>query len=413
MGGAATKHLNTRRMTDDEFKKISSYINECIASESILFRLLHFKIARSYAKDSHGDIDLIICDLKAREIFVNKLEEFFTDVEKSNLSQGLVECYACTHDGVRFQLDIITGNEFALRWYDYGNMSLLIGRVIPFKFKFGYDGLCLRGSPMDRIPDALIIKDFDKALEFLGFDFGRFEKGFKTREDMLDWIADSKYFRVNSFDNDQRSNRVKRRDRDRTTLDDDIAYLKEKPEQGNMPLSDYNKFAHIDIKNIKDSITKKIFAAKLRKIQFRYLLSVEQMDYARGQDIETKRFCSDMNTMDMAIYIFGTEIVYNRENFLNHLRDYSKSILEDKYVEEINWWRKVVSATLTIYSMRLNRAMRDFMEMFVYAHTLHYFDKQVFSVQNLIKMGMSPLAIKYLANDNITDALLDISLKLK
>ena len=165
MGGAATKQFGTERIPNDHFANIVATINSFNRP---------ITVAKVYSKPDHGDIDVIVNRVQDRDFLVQRLK--LHDIVKNGNVWSCVYNYADR----KYQIDIIyCESKFANEWYSYGNMSLLIGRIIPEKLKFAFDGLRLRYS------NVVIKSDFFEALEFLGLDVERFKHGFKHRVELL------------------------------------------------------------------------------------------------------------------------------------------------------------------------------------------------------------------------------------
>lgn len=174
MGGAATKQYGTERIPNNHFGEIIEQINSFNRP---------ITVAKVYAKPDHGDIDVIVNRTSDRDFLIQQLK--LQHIVKNG------DVWSCVYEynNHKYQMDIIyCERKFANEWYSYGNMSLLIGRIIPEKLKFAFDGLKLRYS------NVIIKSDFFEALGFLGFDVERYKRGFKYNFEMLDWLADGKYF---------------------------------------------------------------------------------------------------------------------------------------------------------------------------------------------------------------------------
>lgn len=251
MGGAATKHLGTQRIPQHRYDEIIAILGE-----------FNCRPAKTFPKPDHGDVD-VICTPEVRDEIIKVLNITAT-VRNGNV-------WSCVYEmgQEKYQIDFITTAkeklDYTAKWYCYGNMSLLIGRVIPKELKFAYDALKLRSC------DKPIIRDFDKALEFLGFDVEKFNKGFSTTKEMLDWIASSKYFVHDGLINNWRNSSTKHRDKKRTTLDEEIVYLLYKPEKTKMP-----QWHYLDRQATKKRHTYLNGLNRLKRIKNKYCLSVEE-----------------------------------------------------------------------------------------------------------------------------------------
>ena len=256
MGGNATKQFGTSRIPRNDYNQIWAMardINECMPTFA-------------FDSESHGDID-VVCTEAGME---RAIAAFDIDAVVSN---GDTHSAVLNWNNNKYQIDFIVVPKYLLNytrcWYSYSNMSILIGEVIPFKFKFAHDGLKLRRS------NHCITQSFEAALEFLGFSHSQFMKGFKTREEMLDWIATSKYFNHAGIFNDMRNAASKRRSNSRPYMEYDTNYLLSKLQRGTMPLNKLNQFYHIERRYVKQKKTFEMAYNRMKNLCRRYLLSYQ------------------------------------------------------------------------------------------------------------------------------------------
>ena len=190
------------------------------------------------SKYSFGDCDLLTT--ATDDAFEESLSKNFALLGKKK--NGSVTSYALKYGNFPpFQFDLIKAREnsfkFHYNYLSYNDLGNLIGRVAAaFGFKFAHDGLYIlawydhkgeersvgkvkeNGKTNDHAEykmEKLFISNFDEALEFLGFDSSRFAQGFDTIDDILDFVASSKYFCKDFFlfenrNHDQRKRDVKR-----------------------------------------------------------------------------------------------------------------------------------------------------------------------------------------------------------
>ena len=257
MGGNATKKYGTSRIPRDHNKQIRNMvrdIDECLPTFT-------------FEGTSYGDID-VVCTEAGME---RAIAAFDIDTVVSNGSTHSAVLNWC---GNKYQIDFIVVPQYLLNytrcWYSYSNMSILIGKVIPFKFKFAHDGLKLRDS------NHRITTSFEAALEFLGFSYSQFMKGFNTREEMLDWIATSKYFNHAGIIADKRNAASRRITNSRPYMEYDTEYLLSSFQLGLMPKSKLNKFYHIERRYIKQKKTLEMAYNRMKNLCRRYLLSYQE-----------------------------------------------------------------------------------------------------------------------------------------
>ena len=192
------------------------------------------------AKDSFGDCDLLTT--ATDEAFEKSLSKDFALLGKKR--NGSVTSYALKYGNFSpFQFDLIKAKEdsfkFHYNYLSYNDLGNLIGRIAAaFGFKFAHDGLYIlawyshkgeersvgRVKEYGKTNDCaehkmekLFIPNFDQALEFLGFDSSRFAQGFNSVDDILDYVASSKYFCKDFFLFENRNHDQKKRDVKRPT----------------------------------------------------------------------------------------------------------------------------------------------------------------------------------------------------
>ena len=190
------------------------------------------------AKESFGDCDLLTT--ATDDAFEKSLSKDFALLGKKR--NGSVTSYVLKYGNFPpFQFDLIKAKEdsfkFNYNYLSYNDLGNLVGRIAAaFGFKFAHDGLYIlawydhKGEERSVVRvkeeaktndhaehrmEKLFISNFDEALEFLGFDSLRFAQGFDTVDDILDFVASSKYFCKDFFlfenrNHDQRKRDVKR-----------------------------------------------------------------------------------------------------------------------------------------------------------------------------------------------------------
>ena len=231
MGGNAMKQYNVERLTKEQYDEVLSALTITLPYKTVA-------IPSYRLKDSFGDCDLLTTSTD--EAFEKNLSKDFILLGKKK--NGSVTSYALKYGSFPpFQFDLIKAKEesfkFNYNYLSYNDLGNLIGRVAAaFGFKFAHNGLYLlawydhKGEERSVVRvkeeaktndhaehrmEKLFISNFDEALEFLGFDSLRFAQGFDTVDDILDFVASSKYFCKDFFlfenrNHDQRKRDVKR-----------------------------------------------------------------------------------------------------------------------------------------------------------------------------------------------------------
>ena len=241
MGGHAMKNYGVERLTKEQYDEVLS----------ALAVTLPYKTAAipSYkSKDSFGDCDLLTTSTD--EAFEKSLSKDFVLFGKKK--NGGVTSYALKYGNFPpFQFDLIKAKEdsfkFHYNYLSYNDLGNLIGRIAAaFGFKFAHDGLYILawyshkgeersvgrvkedGKTNDHAEykmEKLFISNFDQALEFLGFDSLRFAQGFNNVDDILDYVASSKYFCKDFFLFENRNHDQRKRDVKRPTYTRALEYF--------------------------------------------------------------------------------------------------------------------------------------------------------------------------------------------
>ena len=225
------KQYNVERLTKEQYDEVLSALTITLPYKTVA-------IPSYRLKDSFGDCDLLTT--ATDEAFEKSLSKDFALLGKKR--NGSVTSYALKYGNfLPFQFDLIKAREdsfkFNYNYLSYNDLGNLIGRVAAaFGFKFAHNGLYLlawydhKGEERSVVRvkeeaktndhaehrmEKLFISNFDEALEFLGFDSLRFAQGFDTVDDILDFVASSKYFCKDFFlfenrNHDQRKRDVKR-----------------------------------------------------------------------------------------------------------------------------------------------------------------------------------------------------------
>src|SRR5699024_1764549 len=136
---------------------------------------------------------------------------------RAQVSNGPV--FSLEYDGfqVEFWLQPARDYCFARRYFAWNDLGNLIGRVAHgMGFKFGQDGLWhvnRRGAGGCRVVGTLLVtRNFDSALQFLGYDPLSHGAGFDTLEAIYRYAANSIWFDPSAFMLENRSHKARVRD---------------------------------------------------------------------------------------------------------------------------------------------------------------------------------------------------------
>ena len=241
MGGNAMQQYGVERLSKEQYDEVLSALTITLPYKTAA-------IPSYRSKDSFGDCDLLTT--ATDEAFEESLSKDFMLLGKKR--NGSVTSYALKYCIFPpFQFDLIKAKEdsfkFNYNYLSYNDLGNLIGRVAAaFGFKFAHDGLYILawyshkgeersvgrvkedGKTNDHAEykmEKLFISNFDEALEFLGFDSSRFAQGFDTIDDILDFVANSKYFCKDFFLFENRNHDQRKRDVKRPTYTSALEYF--------------------------------------------------------------------------------------------------------------------------------------------------------------------------------------------
>lgn len=179
-------------------------------------------------KESHGDLDLLINSSYYR--FYEMKKKLLTDAGLTVIDHkknGSVDSFLVElSDNRKFQIDMISTPademDFARFYFGFNDLGNLMGRLARATgLKFGHNGLFYtqRSKTNDNIilKEHLLSKDRDKVLTHLDLDPDRYREGFKSLEDMFEFVTSSKFYSFDNFDPTQRNRTARTRDAKRPT----------------------------------------------------------------------------------------------------------------------------------------------------------------------------------------------------
>ena len=235
------QQYGVERLTKEQYNEVLSELTITLPEKTL-------PVPSYRSKESFGDCDLLTT--ATDEAFEKSLSKDFALLGKKR--NGAVTSYALKYGSFPpFQFDLIKAKEdsfkFHYNYLSYNDLGNLIGRVAAaFGFKFAHDGLYIlawydhKGEERSVVRvkeeaktndhaehrmEKLFISNFDEALEFLGFDSLRFAQGFDTVDDILDFVASSKYFCKDFFLFENRNHDQRKRDVKRPTYTRALEYF--------------------------------------------------------------------------------------------------------------------------------------------------------------------------------------------
>ena len=239
MGGHALNKVQTRRYNTDEYDAL------CLKMRMHLVNLLNTQLSYVRAfrkKESHGDLDVLVSNDGSLGDMHQKIVNYF--------KPGQIVCNGNVYsfDYEEFQVDLIFTTpenwETSLAFFDYDPSGNLMGKIAhKFGLKYGFSGLTYpyRGIHGTQIADITISKDNRKIFEFLGFDYDRYLTGFDTKQEIFDYVINSKYFDPQNFLMENLNHVDRMRNRKRPTYQEFLTYINVQVEAGRKWNQNFNK----------------------------------------------------------------------------------------------------------------------------------------------------------------------------
>ena len=263
MGGNATVQFGTKRISKQEYQ--SAYHSICDLMSSAFpaddHDVQYGDIPYFADKSDFGDMDFL--STVPPQFFEQLIE---TDLAKEigfevvgKVKNGGVTSYALQYsdsnaanvlEPFSFQFDYIFSQpqdyQFTRNYFSYNDLGNLIGRVAAaYGYKFGFDGLFKKTFldqdnrvlelsypitkhnmlPYNHKIETVLTKNYDEALEFLGFDVERYHKGFNSKQEIFEFVCSSKFFDPSYFALENRNHYQRVRDMKRTTYSEFLDYV--------------------------------------------------------------------------------------------------------------------------------------------------------------------------------------------
>lgn len=201
-------------------------------------------------KAEHGDIDLIVPDglrdlLTPPEIAAMLSEHYGVEVPCVFRGQDepdpqvrpmphMISLGIPLDDTSKVQVDLIYVRDeeldFAMGYFSWNDCGNLIGVIAKnIGLKFGHKGLTMPVNIGNRYGgEVLISLDFQKSVEFLGFSYDRWAKGFDTLPEIFQFVADSERFDPAMYLMVNRNHSARTKDKKRPTYTAFLDYLRQR-----------------------------------------------------------------------------------------------------------------------------------------------------------------------------------------
>lgn len=237
MGGNALS-VKTERKTTEQFNRIASEIFP-ILEKGLGTDVTITKCHR--AKETHGDMDILV--RVNSKIERTDMVDFITDAfsprdiyhsvaSKTTDKYDKKDLVTLSFDYDNFQIDLIFIKKenwgFAYEWFSNDPFSNITGKVAhTFGLKFSWEGLKMpfRKYGGELSKNIIITKDHKKAVEFLGYNYDKYEQGFDNVQEIFDYVIGSKYFDSDIFQMENLNHIDRKRNEKRTTYQQFLSYI--------------------------------------------------------------------------------------------------------------------------------------------------------------------------------------------
>ena len=235
MGGNCLKHygIETKRVDIDEFLSIQNDVANRLKNSG--FNVLTLPYYRS--KRDFGDLDILV--ESGPDIQKHIVRLFSPD--KISKNDGVY-----TFNYRDFQIDLISRRKDDLGnahfYLSYNDLHNLIGRTAHHMgLKHGWQGLMFpirqklfdesTENHSDHVINTLVLsKNPEEILEFLGYDYHRYEQGFDDLEDIFLYTVSTPYFNSFNFKIENLNHQNRTRNRKRKMFMGFLKWLEEHPE---------------------------------------------------------------------------------------------------------------------------------------------------------------------------------------
>ena len=203
------------------------------------------------SKDSFGDLDMVVmCDPHDWERLLDDLKKKYPDHSKNgNVFSFGVDAGKDTN----FQIDLIyVGDKFeerhmALTYFAFNDLGNLMGRIYHRAgFKYGHKGLLRVVRDEENsdhiIDEVLVTNDPREIFEFGGYNYDEFLGGFRTREDIFNYVASSPYFNREIYLFENRNSKARARDSKRVIYNEFLKWCSESEDLPEFQSGDKEEF---------------------------------------------------------------------------------------------------------------------------------------------------------------------------
>lgn len=231
MGGNALNKYGvfTKRKDTITFNYIGKTLSDKLYTD---FNLETAIVKCYHEKNDHGDLDLLI---KITDDFSSKninLKDYIQETFSPNAIHYNAGVYSFDYED--FQIDFISIKEsnweIANTYYAFDPLSNIMGKTFhKFNLSYGWEGLYYKFRNFNGVNshNILISKDPKKILDFGGYDYDRYCQGFKTLEEIFQYVISSKYFNTETLQFENLNQIDRKRNRKRKSFNEFLLYIKD------------------------------------------------------------------------------------------------------------------------------------------------------------------------------------------
>ena len=233
MGGNALKNTETRRYQRDEYLLLEAEVLNKLRQD---FPGRRIEAIRAYReKDSFGDMDVLLENDNIHQDLYNFRDLGRYVIERFQSKQAVQNGGVVSFEYKQFQIDLIgtpsKDYETSVNYFAWNDLGNLMGRIAhKLGFKYGHEGLSMTFRDGDyQYAEINISKDPKAIVEFLGYDYDRFARGFDTVQDIFDFTVSTEFFNREIYALENRNHTSRTRDRKRKTYNQFLTWIETAP----------------------------------------------------------------------------------------------------------------------------------------------------------------------------------------
>lgn len=274
MGG---KLFNVERIGVEKHDETLAMFKEAMAEHDITIE----EVPYFRTKDSFGDIDVITTSEQVGKLGDNWLETLtntlskYSPTETSGKQGSGVKSFK--FNGTQVDLIYVRASAYKrtmdmLSWNDLSGFVGIIMRRLGLRLS-NKNGI---GVKLSRYTSYEIEGDknwvyydlpLKVAIELVGLDYSRFEKGFDTKEEIFDYVTSSPYYEYSLFSYENGNNKHRQRNKDRGTFKEMLEYCEK-----NKRLAESKEVdEHEILSNLASIVGENIYDDIFKIARYRYL----------------------------------------------------------------------------------------------------------------------------------------------